>query len=99
MAHRSAIDSGNMRAAPRFRAPRGGEGLLERGLDARDVNAQPVAVLKFEILYPGRATVRPGELVGPLGDDPQAEVLEHRQEVGDRNRFAELGDLQVQSAG
>ena len=46
-----------------------------------------------------RAAFGPGELVRTLGDDPQAEVLQHRQQVGDRHGLAELDDLQVHALG
>ena len=39
------------------------------------------------------------QLVGALGDHAQAEVLQHRQHVRDRDRVAELDDLQVHALG
>ncbi len=53
-------------------------------------------MLQLEVLNPGGAALGPGELIGPLGDDAQPEVLQHRQQVRDRHRLAEPCDLQVQ---
>src|SRR6185437_11998306 len=75
--------------------PGGGEGFAEVALRARDVDAGAVAVFEFEVLDPGGTAVRPGELVGALGDDAQAEILQHGQHVRDRYRVAELDDLQM----
>ncbi len=52
-------------------------------------------MLELEILDPGRTAFGPGQLIRPFGNHPQAKVLQHRQQVGDGHRIAELDDFQV----
>ena len=80
-------------------APHRGERFFECRLDARNVDAQRVAVLELEILDPGRTALGPCNLIGAFSDDAQAKILQHRQEVGYRHRHAELHDLQMHSLG
>jgi hypothetical protein len=82
-----------------FTAPRGGKGILEVCLQAGVLDVETLAVLELEVLDPRSAALGPHELVGTLGDDPEAEVLQHGQQVGDRHRVAELHDLEMDSFG
>ena len=76
-------------------APGRGQGLLEVAFQPCDVDFQPLAVLELEVLDPRGAAFRPAQLVRPLGDDAQPEVLQHRQQIRDGYGVAELDDFEV----
>ncbi len=82
-----------------FTAPGGGESVLEVCFQARVIDVETLAVLELEILDPRGAAFRPHEFVGALGDDPEAEVLQHGQQVRDRHRIVKLHNLQMHTFG
>ena len=79
-------------------APAREYGLDEARLDLLDVECQAGAVLEFEVLDVGAAgDIGQRDPPRALRHHPQAEVLHHRQQVGDRDRLAGLDDAEMQA--
>ena len=78
-----------------FPAPGRDAGGDEARLDRLERQRQAGGVLEFEVLDAGAAgEVRQRDPPRPFGQYPQAEILHHRQQVGDRDRIAGLDDPQ-----
>ena len=62
---------------------------------ARYRYAMKIVMFQLEILQPRPAAIRPVQPIGPLGNHAQTKVLEGRQYLRDRQRFAATDDAQV----
>ena len=68
--------------------------LLISRSSASNVIADGACMTQFQILNPGAPAAGELQFVGPLGDHLEAHVLEHRQQVGNRNGILVAEDLQ-----
>ncbi len=75
------------------------EGILELVAHAVEIDFGVVGRTHVEILDPDAMAVRNRQLIGALRDDAHAQVLEHRQNIGERHRVAVLEDLEAQQTG
>ena len=78
--------------------PDAGERLLEALADLVGVDLAVGLVGQAEVVDPGRRAVARADLVRPLVGDPQAHVLEHRQDLGQRDRRARAEQLAAHRA-
>ena len=79
----------------RIAAPDAGERVLEIAPDLVDVDLAGLGALHREVVHREAAAVLGHEAVRPLVDDPQAHVLEHRQDVGQGNARAGAAELEA----
>ena len=79
----------------RIAAPHPGERVLEIAPDLVDVDLAGLGALHREVVHREAAAVLGHEAVRPLVDDPQAHVLEHRQDVGQGNARAGAAELEA----
>ena len=79
-------------------APHPGERLLKGVADLVGVELRRLDRLDAEVVQPEAPEALGHELVGLLLDRPQAHVLEHRQDVRQRNGVVPAGELQAQHA-
>src|SRR5690606_37863883 len=79
----------------RLTVPDRSEGAAEQLIDILDVQLGIQRVAEHEVMDPERLAVIPGDLERKLAQYPQAQVVQHRHHVGQRQRTAEMIELAV----
>src|SRR5690606_25851820 len=72
------------------------ESAAEQLIDILDVQLGVQRVAEHEVMDPEGLAVIPGDLERKLAEHPQAQVVQYRHDVGQRQRTAEMIELAVQ---